>query len=239
MSKYQKINDWCILSAEKDKTMLEHANADPIDQCCWSENFVKEDLMVHYFKQSTRRTVIDVGASYGWMAVSLAKYFKDVKCFEIREDVRYALRQNVSTFSNVEVFDCGLSDKEKQVKFLNTRSTGHTRVLEDWVDKFKPGKGKDTAVSPLDSFNFKDVDCIKLDVEHYEFNVLLGAEETIKKWKPLLIVETTIKKSTGSYNERQRVFKLLRKFDYEIKDTRSRDIIFTHKSLNHCNDVDL
>ena len=124
MSEYQTISDWCILSGEEDSTMLAHAKI-PINECRWSDDFVEKDLMVNYFKQSTRRTVIDVGASYGWMAVSLAKHFKDVKCFEIREDVRYALKQNVNTFSNVEVFDCGLSDSKKQLSYPGSKSSNY------------------------------------------------------------------------------------------------------------------
>ena len=41
----------------------------------------------------------------------------------------------------------------------------------------------------LDSYKFKDVDIIKLDVEGYEYDVMLGMEKTVDKWKPIVQVE--------------------------------------------------
>ncbi len=41
----------------------------------------------------------------------------------------------------------------------------------------------------LDSFELKDVDFIKIDTEGYELYVVKGAEETIKRCKPTMIVE--------------------------------------------------
>lgn len=44
-------------------------------------------------------------------------------------------------------------------------------------------------VKTLDSYNFQDVDIIKIDVEGFEYDVMLGATETIKKWRPIVQVE--------------------------------------------------
>jgi len=41
----------------------------------------------------------------------------------------------------------------------------------------------------LDSFDYTDIGFIKIDVEGYEYKVLLGAKETIKKYRPVLLVE--------------------------------------------------
>ena len=65
--------------------------------------------------------------------------------------------------------------------------------------------------------------------------------ETIKKWKPLLIVEISYagKRHLSLFKPRQRIFKLLHSLGYEIVDVRSRDFIFKHKSLNHWDDLTL
>ena len=42
----------------------------------------------------------------------------------------------------------------------------------------------------LDSLNIEACDLLQLDVELYETEALVGAEETIKKYSPIIVVET-------------------------------------------------
>ncbi len=216
--RYKLVSDWCILSNEKDKPMLHHALTTTTTECNWHDGFV-EHLMENYFNNLRCRTVIDIGASYGWMAVSFAKYFKEVKCFEIRDDVSHALLRNVEKFPNVRVFRQGLSNKKEEVSISNTEETGRTRIELSGVG--------DATVNLLDSFNFETVDCIKIDVEGHELEVLQGAIKTIKKWKPLLIVEIFHSRHRNSFIHRQQIFNLLKSFGYEIADVRHNDFTFT------------
>jgi len=224
-------HDWYLLSDEKDGPMIRHALEYTTQNCLWHKDFVNV-LMGSYLKDSKHRTIIDVGASYGWMAVSFAKHFKEVKCFEIRSDVRYALRKNVRFFPNVEVFDYGLGSKEDEVLLGDTMVTGSTRVVDEDGYLGSPKNNVKTSIDkapilPLDSLNFENVDCIKIDVEGYEFLVLQGALETIKKWKPLLIVEIKTLRQAWSFEHRQQIFNMLKSIGYEIADIRRYDFIFT------------
>src|SRR5262249_40578675 len=56
-------------------------------------------------------------------------------------------------------------------------------------------------VKRLDDFNFLDVGAIKIDVEGHEFEVLSGSEETIKKSRPVLIVEIEERHHPGRSSE--------------------------------------
>jgi hypothetical protein len=47
----------------------------------------------------------------------------------------------------------------------------------------------DVQVVRLDKLNFNEVNYIKVDCEGYEFRVLQGAEETIKRCKPIVVIE--------------------------------------------------
>jgi hypothetical protein len=58
-------------------------------------------------------------------------------------------------------------------------SSGDTRVA---------GEG-DIPLERLDTFKLEDVDFIKLDCEGYELFALRGAEETLKRCRPCVIVE--------------------------------------------------
>ena len=59
----------------------------------------------------------------------------------------------------------------------------------------KVEKGKGTEVRSIDSIlDGRKVDIIKLDIEGEEENAILGAKETIKKYRPRLLVSAYHKK---------------------------------------------
>jgi hypothetical protein len=61
-------------------------------------------------------------------------------------------------------------------------NTGHTHVDPNSVNG-------DTQITKLDSLNIDNVDYIKIDCEGYEYRVLRGAEGTIKRCRPVVVIE--------------------------------------------------
>lgn len=55
----------------------------------------------------------------------------------------------------------------------------------------------------LDSLNLDPFDYVKIDCEGYEYNILLGAEQTIKKYRPVVVVEQKLHKDTGRTADNQ------------------------------------
>lgn len=68
-------------------------------------------------------------------------------------------------------------------------NAGHNCILSD----DRKGKTKyalqQVKVSTMDSFNFDEVDIIKVDCEGYEFPILKGAEQTIRTHRPVVQLE--------------------------------------------------
>ena len=62
------------------------------------------------------------------------------------------------------------------------------------------------------SDNISKIDFIKCDVEGFEFNVLLGAEKTLLKYKPLIFVEVFA-------NNKDKVFEYLNNLGYAVIKT--------------------
>ncbi len=62
----------------------------------------------------------------------------------------------------------------------------------------------------LDSYNLKPT-ILKIDVEGFEMDVLEGGKETIKKYKPKIIIET------HSSDLEKQVKDFLEKLDYKVK----------------------
>lgn len=77
-----------------------------------------------------------------------------------------------------------------------------------------------TKIVTIDSYDFKDVALIKIDVEGMELEVLAGARETIIRSMPKIIVESW----PGGQN-RGSVLDFLAKAGYNAVSERSDDIV--------------
>jgi FkbM family methyltransferase len=146
-------------------------------------------LTRHSARTSLRRFV-DVGANWGSYSLLLAPQFTHVDAFEPVERCANALARYSETFGgSIRVHQCALSDREGTVPFFipwrdDVDASSSSRVVS---------AGDPAAISvqakTLDSFEFTDVDLIKIDVEGHEREVLRGAEETIRRCRPRLLVE--------------------------------------------------
>lgn len=131
-----------------------------------------------------RRCALDVGMHVGLWSMHLAKLFQRVIGFEPVPEHIECLRMNMNGFDNYEVHNCALGSERRLASLkLLPNSTGSATL--EHVDN---GSAK-VVVLPLDSFEFEFVDFIKIDVEGYEKFVIQGAEATIKKHRPVIIVE--------------------------------------------------
>lgn len=130
-----------------------------------------------------KRLALDIGANVGLWTRSLVKNFDQVIAFEPVAMFHECLSKNVIA-NNLKLESVALGDKETTAKMNITKgNTGHTHI-----DPASMGNG-DTLVKTLDSFNLENVDYIKMDCEGFEYRVLQGAEQTIKRCRPVVVVE--------------------------------------------------
>jgi len=130
-----------------------------------------------------RRTAIDVGANVGLWSRDLCASFENVIAFEPVEDFRNCLTKNVVA-ENFEVRSVALGNVATRATMNITEgNTGHSHI-----DPASFGQG-DTEVILLDSLNLNNIDYIKVDCEGFEYRVLQGAEQTIKRNRPVVVVE--------------------------------------------------
>lgn len=132
----------------------------------------------------TRRGLaLDVGANVGLWSRDLTKAFDQVMAFEPVDLFRQCLKKNV-TAANFVVSDLALGDQDTQATMIVTPgNTGHSHL-----DPNTMGSGT-VKVVRLDSLNLASVDYIKIDCEGFEYRVLQGAEQTIRKHRPVVVVE--------------------------------------------------
>lgn len=124
--------------------------------------------------------------------------YKKIYAFEPDEFVIKKVSSNLSTAietNKIEVIYKGLYDKNGFVKFVSTDrnfpSDGGT-VLADDIGEYSDNLISISVTSIDEFFEDKTVDLqptfIKMDIEGSEYNALIGAETTIKKYKPKLAI---------------------------------------------------
>lgn len=215
---YKKIGDFFLLEEEADKHMVAHAS----NPESWHEYFVTH-LETEYLQDRKCRTVLDIGASYGWMALGFAKIFKQVHTFDIRSDVVAAQRINLRSYDNVIIHEYGLGAESKTgVAFGKTNSSGTTSLRKNKTNKEECF----TDIKTIDELGFNDVDLVKIDTEGFEMKVLLGGYHTIRDCRPILVVECGTGRSRNSFLNRRRVIDFTRELNYRLVDVRYKDFIF-------------
>ena len=136
-----------------------------------------------------RRRFVDIGANIGIYTYYYSSRMKRVDSFEPLREVTNRI-QSLS-MDSITIHDIALSNmKDELTLFIPHDKYGQMIPSSASVE---PRGGsfdkRDVKVSPLDDFEFDDVDLIKIDVEGHEANVLEGAVKTIESSKPIIIVE--------------------------------------------------
>lgn len=145
----------------------------------------KQLRAMDFVPKDRRRTAIDIGGHVGLWSFNLAHWFEKVEAFEPVQAHRDCFVENMMALPeprNVNLNPYALGDREGTVTIsTETGSSGNSFVNVK-------GKG-DVQMKTLDSFEFEDVDFMKLDTEGYEEFILRGGEETIRRCWPAIVVE--------------------------------------------------
>lgn len=134
------------------------------------------------------KDILDIGANIGNHTIFFGKVLKakSIHSFEPVSEFYDILKRNVSlnrlddivTPHNVAL---GNESGKARIKYFNPDELGSTQIEEN-------NEG-DMILQRLDDFEFDNIDFIKIDVETFEYNLLLGAKQTLAKHSPLIFIE--------------------------------------------------
>ncbi|CEM39354.1 unnamed protein product [Vitrella brassicaformis CCMP3155] len=148
--------------------------------------------------------VVDAGASVGALTQIFAAAVGpsgQVHAFEPMRIPFQILNANVALggFSNVWTYQVALGDNETTVAASHPRMTwpgsdiSYTTLLnanKNADEAFKQrGDFQAVDVRRLDAYGLDRVDLIKIDVEGFEYRVLRGGEQTLRRAKPVIFAE--------------------------------------------------
>jgi FkbM family methyltransferase len=132
---------------------------------------------------SGRRVAVDIGAHVGLWSHPLSYHFNFVDAFEPMPEHCDCWALNMLGRDNAILSRKALGADYDTLRMTQPRgNTGNSRVTADGEIEVD--------VVPLDmTVSLGPIDLIKIDCEGYEVNVLLGAQGTIKRHRPTIIVE--------------------------------------------------
>lgn len=143
-------------------------------------NVHERETIEYIQKNAGDDIVIHAGAGFGDFLPHLQNLPNTIMTFEPHTELYEACQQTIQNYNiqNVILSNKALSYMEGTIFFMED---GIRSECSHW-------DGKTVEATTIDSIG-KPVSLIHLDVEGFEFNVLKGAEETIKKYSPTVILE--------------------------------------------------
>jgi FkbM family methyltransferase len=137
-------------------------------------------------------TAIDIGANQGIFAYALAQFADRVIAVEPNPDCAFFARWMLR--GRAEVLELALSDRSGHATFYVPISDQGMVLhfagsLKQTHSQFSKIKTYDVEVRRLDDFGFTNVCFIKADVEGSEREVLDGAQATIARDRPVILLE--------------------------------------------------
>ena len=176
---------------------------------------------------------IDIGANIGLWSKDLTNFFDQTICFEPNLDCLDCLKKNINIKKSI-IYDFALGNKEENKIIYCPDNTGASSFINYTKTTFKKDgsiiygafpkntKKKLVKIKKFDSFYFKNINFIKIDVQGYEFEVLKGAEKSLRESSPVICIEEENPKNSKS-------LKFLQSLDYNIVDVIIKEHILKKK----------
>jgi len=163
-----------------------------------------------------KNTAIDIGAHIGHWAHNMKQHFKNVHCFEPVPDNYVCLLANVP---GINYYPVALLDKPGNFKLYleSQKNSGSWTAFPQ--NESTSVTSVNVKVKTLDSYNFQP-DFIKMDVQDCELFILRGGENTLRKHKPVLCLESATNKF------RKEIHDFLNKLSYNMVGVYGKEEIF-------------
>lgn len=158
------------------------------------------EFIQEYLKKGS--TFVDAGANIGYLSLVAASVVCEkgnVYAFEPVKSTFDLLQRNaeLNQFTQIKCKQFGLgSQSEEVVIYSENQNRGGASIVN------RRSEQKETIqICPLDAILSEEkVDLLKIDVEGYEFEVLKGAEQIIRKDHPAIIIEYSQQRNNAGAN---------------------------------------
>ena len=195
---------------------------------------VLKEFIKKRIPNSNNFSLIDIGANIGNHSIFFSDFFRKIYAFE-PNPLTYEILKLNSKFAtkkgNIIPYKIGLSNKNGKVHFkVNHTNLGRSAIVnfnKDISHSKDIIEIKVNCADKIKSLEDIDIGCIKIDVEGHEIEALMGAEEIIKKNKPIIIFEQA---KIEFYDGSSKAINYLKNIGYSFY-TFNKDFYFGEKRI--------
>ena len=215
--------------------------------------FEIENVIKPYIVKS--KVILDVGAHIGCHTITYAYMSPEAKIysFEIQKPIYNLLRMNIEENKyedRVKAYYCAVGNKIQMVnlnKTIKDNPDGCSEYNYNDGKKYNFGGlslgtgGEDIIMITIDSLELDNCDFLKIDVEGFEYLVVLGALKTITKYHPTIYFECRDDKNISKElmeigniknldisNDKNIVFRLLYNLGYRKWEIHEENILMIY-----------
>jgi len=160
-----------------------------------------------YFKGGT---FVNIGANIGCYAYPFALLADIVICYEPNPEAFSCLKHNMSGFKNVILRNDALSDHS----FHYSVTTPNDNIGMAFIEQKTEGK----LTKSLDREEIPSCDFLLMDCEGHELKVLIGGEQTINKYRPIMVIEINDHTLRRTNTTRDQIFDWLTDHKYTFRN---------------------
>lgn len=169
-------------------------NNDIENNICLKDNKLPQQKILDFILPYILKinTLIDVGSSVGIRNIYFSKINPSINiyCFEPRENLFYLLVKNIATnnIQNIVTMNNMLGHGNGNIKLsiFDRIQCDHDDLIEISNGSLIDNELSSIHFITLDSLKLLSCDFIYIDLRGYDYIVLLGGINTIKKYKPLI-----------------------------------------------------
>lgn len=206
------IGNWYLPDYEENPKVISYVE---------SENWqCLESLEKSYKYVKKFNLAIDVGTWVGDSTSIIADKFSTVIGFEADPDVFECCNKNLENIKNIFLYNIALSDSE-EIKTLyigDSTFSAWVNTLDNDQLLIKHKIEKKIHTKTLDSFNFKNIDFLKIDIDSHEGYLLKGSFNFFKENSPTVLIEYKPRVLTRQNASMPDPIESLIKIGYAIKE---------------------
>ncbi len=154
-----------------------------------TRKIIQEEIAVVRQLVHRRSVAVDIGANIGLYAYPLSRIFDKIVAFEPIPQCSSILKNYKA--KNIEVHSVGLSSFTGVLELCIPVQNGEEifGCASFSNSKIQSSKSIRCPVAKLDSYALTNVSFMKIDAEGHEIEVIKGGDATIKREKPLILIE--------------------------------------------------